>query len=561
MKINNIGWNKLLPCLIVFISLIIYINGLNAFFVGDDYDYFRILGKTKKITDSFTISFWGEWEPLVYFTYMIDYWVWKYQPLGYHIFNILVNSLSCLFIYLLVKNVSRGNIVAAFLSALFFAVHPAHDEAILYIAARGHVLSGLFFILSLYCFERSYHHRWYLYLSGTFIFTLLGVASKETCILIPLFCIIISLLYNQANHKFFRSVLMGFLRTLPSMVAVLTLLFVRKTYIHLSGDKLNGVITFLKTGSIEEIISTKHLMYLSYYTLIGFIPYPFANMSYYQIENYFVSGWLLFGLLSVGLIPAIWITLKHSSWMGKLYILGYLLFILTILPTMSAELSLRRRYLFLPSMGISMIVGFLIWRSAALLNNWRSVKVIFIASMILFYALISGITIFRNQLYTGSGHVASTAIKTFKEIINENSSSRVILVTLPTYYGGDYLAGAYLFHSSDIKNCLNYFVKNSLRVDYLFKTNCGDDFQSKVTIYRNQSIIYKVKYRHQDNYYHDLLKKKKVNRIKLPVKLQIVSFDDDNLSIQIRITKIDNKENKYILVGYSDGKFYRIPVD
>ena len=72
-------------------------------------------------------------------------------------------------------------------TALLFAVHPVHTEAVSYICGRSASLMTLFYLAALlsYVTGRSRHGKWYLHVATPLLF-LLALAVKETAITFPL---------------------------------------------------------------------------------------------------------------------------------------------------------------------------------------------------------------------------------------------------------------------------------------------------------------------------------------------------------------------------------------
>ncbi|MCB1196280.1 tetratricopeptide repeat protein [bacterium] len=122
----------------------------------------------------------GSYRPIVTLSYFLDCQLIGISPAGSHAINVVYHGLYVALLYhLLMLLCGRGSL--AFLSALFFAVHPINSEAINAIAFREDILCGIFICLSLI----SYHH---FFKSGrkdvrrlgfTLFYFLLACFSKE----------------------------------------------------------------------------------------------------------------------------------------------------------------------------------------------------------------------------------------------------------------------------------------------------------------------------------------------------------------------------------------------
>ena len=60
-------------------------NGLVSFFVGDDFDFLVIVRRVRHAAKVLELTFWGEWEPLWYLSFYLDYRLWGLNPIGYHV--------------------------------------------------------------------------------------------------------------------------------------------------------------------------------------------------------------------------------------------------------------------------------------------------------------------------------------------------------------------------------------------------------------------------------------------------------------------------------------------
>ena len=79
---------------------------------------------------------------------------------GYHLVNFIIHFTATVFLYLFIKNSLMLPIfdnryhdrahLAAFLSAIIWAIHPIHVTAVTYIVQRMASMAGMFTIMSMY---------------------------------------------------------------------------------------------------------------------------------------------------------------------------------------------------------------------------------------------------------------------------------------------------------------------------------------------------------------------------------------------------------------------------
>jgi len=113
---------------------------------------------------------------------------------GFHVVNLLIHLANSLLVYAVLRRLThRDDIVfrdqrlAAFLTALVFALHPAQTEAVTYLCGRSTSLAAMFALLSmlLWLRGREYEDRSDLYLRSPFVF-LLALLCKEYVAVLPL---------------------------------------------------------------------------------------------------------------------------------------------------------------------------------------------------------------------------------------------------------------------------------------------------------------------------------------------------------------------------------------
>lgn len=101
------------------------------------------------------------YQPVRMLSYAIDYRIWKLNPMGYRITNIILYVLTCIMVFfslqllskqLMDKREDSSHKRIGFWGALFFAAHPVHVEAVTWLAARKEVLQGVFFFLAFYLY-------------------------------------------------------------------------------------------------------------------------------------------------------------------------------------------------------------------------------------------------------------------------------------------------------------------------------------------------------------------------------------------------------------------------
>lgn len=258
-KVRKVFYSPLTSIiLLILLTYAVYQGSLNVPFMWDDDN---LILRDEQITSLmniprfFSLTYWKEeapfpganFRPLRIVSFAIDYFPWGYNPYGYHLTNLSFHIFNVLLIYffvhLLLQPVHRFthspihpftyspfHTFTPLLSALLFATHPIHTEAVVWIKNRSELFSTFFFLSSLILFiksqtpvqsseftdHRSQNTAYYLLSTICFVFALL---SKETAITLPLILVFYSFFFlfpdNLSLGEKGRKII---LRTLPFWV-------------------------------------------------------------------------------------------------------------------------------------------------------------------------------------------------------------------------------------------------------------------------------------------------------------------------------------------------------
>ncbi len=132
----------------------------------------------------------GHYRPLTYVTYWVTLRTVGPSPTAFHAVNLVLHLLTTGLFLLLVRDLVRDRRVAI-LAAALFALHPAVSEAVLYASARATLLSSLFMLAALVCYQRARHPRtagrssagWW---AGWAAASIAALLAKETSVVLPL---------------------------------------------------------------------------------------------------------------------------------------------------------------------------------------------------------------------------------------------------------------------------------------------------------------------------------------------------------------------------------------
>uniref|UniRef100_A0A8C9TY34 dolichyl-phosphate-mannose--protein mannosyltransferase n=1 Tax=Scleropages formosus TaxID=113540 RepID=A0A8C9TY34_SCLFO len=181
MALSDVRWDQQVPLpklsscqsriVVGLAAVLCFANSYDGEFVFDDSEAIinnKDLKPETPLNNIWRNDFWGSnlssntshksYRPLTVLTFRLNYFLADgLHPVGFHVLNIALHSIVSVlmidvFTILIGGSVSQVS-KAAFLAALFFAVHPVHTESVAGIVGRADLLCALFFQLSFltYC--------------------------------------------------------------------------------------------------------------------------------------------------------------------------------------------------------------------------------------------------------------------------------------------------------------------------------------------------------------------------------------------------------------------------
>jgi tetratricopeptide (TPR) repeat protein len=294
-------------------------------------------------TDAFMVSKGYFYRPLQTVTLMFDTIIGEGRAWIYHFSNLIYHIFTVISFYYLLRLLKIKNLSALFV-ALVFSVHPLLASSVSWIPARGDVLIGLFGVLSFVTFIKYLITHKPVFLLLHIAVFLLAIFSKESAILLP-----VMLFFYLAFMKE-QKLIEKLKELIPFIVIWLSIIvfyFIlrSKVVIESQPDNILGIKPFINNLPAIPTVIAKFIFPVALSTM------PLFNDSYTFIG-------ILFLLL------AVWFVLKALKQKNWLVVMGFVWFLLFMLPPMFFQVSYSKYILeyyehrvYLPIMGLLMIVA------------------------------------------------------------------------------------------------------------------------------------------------------------------------------------------------------------
>ena len=137
------------------------------------------------IATAFTRMLNSMWTPLSMLSLQLDWALYGSDPAGFLITNVVLHALATLVLFAFLFRITGAVGASAFVAAVF-AVHPLHVESVAWASERRDVLSGLFWMLTLFAYcnyveQPQRRSRYALVL----LCMSLGLLAKSTLVTLP----------------------------------------------------------------------------------------------------------------------------------------------------------------------------------------------------------------------------------------------------------------------------------------------------------------------------------------------------------------------------------------
>ena len=308
----------------------------------------------------FPQHFGNYYRPLLELSYRIDHFIWFDVASGWHLTNVILHGLNTVLVFLisriLLADTIKETSLAAFYSALIYAVNPLSTEAVCWVSARSELLAAFFMLFSFYLYLQFKMKGSYVILLLSGLLFLFAVTAKETALSLPALVIAYEIIFRQplgdkVQRAFFT---VGFFLFL----FVCYFLFLRP------GAKINLSLMHIGLGSsgLQHVSHFQNVEVLfasfGFYIKKMLIPYP-LNFAIHSINLIFYS------LCGIMLLILSAVLVRSADSVYKFIVIWVLL---TVSPAVAAAV-LRlpwvlwaERYLYVPLAGFSMalVLGFIL---------------------------------------------------------------------------------------------------------------------------------------------------------------------------------------------------------
>ena len=304
------------------------------------------------------------YRPLFLLLLKVNYSIFGTRPLGWHLVTLLLHLLVTWQVYLLVKKLT-GEFTLAWLSAAIFGLHPAHHEVVGWVSAMTESLFAALFLAAFLAYLNSRESSKVVWMAASGGLYALAMLAKETAVVLPALVFAAAWIEDKPVEGATGSPLGGRLKRAlaPASIYVpiaLVYLFARSKILVGLGHAWGAV-------SIREWLLSLP-SFLLFYVRHSLLPVGLSECYdvYYQ-HSFTFSG---VGLPVIVLILAAGAMMFLRRQLGSRILDQALAWMcIPLLPALDtfvfrADEMVHDRYLYVPSIGVALLVALLVSRVA-----------------------------------------------------------------------------------------------------------------------------------------------------------------------------------------------------
>jgi Glucosyl transferase GtrII len=191
--------------------------------------------------------------PLEAFVFVGSWFAFHDQPWGHHLLNCGFEVLAAFFLYLALGRLS-GNRSFSFIVSLLMLVYPSHDSTHYWVVANSITLGLALYLLSLWQAIKAVQDQkpvCFLFSSLAFLASLFTYESFLPLILATAVCVLS--LYKKKYNSWLQSCLKSIVALSPSLIAVLSIYYYQRIFLHQMQKGLRHAIAFSMPHMLEVL--------------------------------------------------------------------------------------------------------------------------------------------------------------------------------------------------------------------------------------------------------------------------------------------------------------------
>ncbi|MGC8900692.1 MAG: tetratricopeptide repeat protein [bacterium] len=424
-----------------------------------------------------------EYYPIRDLSYMLDYFIWGLNPLGYHLTNLLFEMLNVVLVFILFQKIFKDSLIAV-LSALIFAVHPLSSGVVSWVSCRKDLMAMTFYLIAFIYFVDFYRSEadrtsekvmYFFAFNIMFLFALLSKASA-----LPFPGVLAAYMFIVENERSIKKYILYLI--LP---AIIMWAYAIGSYTYSS---YFGTGTFQQTFGFEWFLMFFPELFLIY-TVKFLFPFNLAPLYIEPRNTSLLEPLFVISILAIALL--VYLFFKYIR-KDKLLFFGFAWIILNMVPAsniISIQIKIADRFTYIALAGFALFLA-RVFQIAV--NKAKGITISVIAISISSFAVI---TFMLNLTWYNGINLWTREIKTrpYMPGINE------------TLWGYALLGQAYR-EAGDYANALKYTkMVLSIEPDYLISLEEMGNIYAHEGDYKQAIKMYELALKHNVDKWSDYI--------------------------------------------------------
>lgn len=407
------------------LGVFVYGNTLGADFTLDDVPIIQentLIRDLSKWREYFTTNYWGDsakyndkslYRPLTILSYALNYAAHGNEPRGYHAVNIVLHGAASALVVLMLAAMF-GDVLAAAIAGILFAVHPIHTEAVAGIVGRAEIMAAigvlgccLGYVKGVHATRRGAAAAW---LALSVVAYAFGCYSKEIAVVAPVLIVLWELTPGVQRRIAFQG------RALATIAAFLSFAAIAMEFIIMRKEAIRTVsknIGFVGVSDFDRVLTGLRVC-LEY---VGLLLAPITLSADYWVTDVPLAHSIAEpGVAAAGAVLVVLVGMMVWSWRrAPMLAWGIGAFLIALFPVSNLPFAIgvmkAERILYTPSIGFIAAIAMLpamAWRRASL-------RPAVVGVTILVSAIFTVRTVARNKDWQNNRVLAEATLRTSPE--------------------------------------------------------------------------------------------------------------------------------------------------
>jgi tetratricopeptide (TPR) repeat protein len=319
------------------------------------------------VASAFTHQQLSNWIPLTTLSHMLDCQLFGLHAAGHHLVNVLLHAANAVLLFLILRQMTGSLWRSAFVAAVF-ALHPLRAESVAWVSERKDVLSGFFFMLTIWAYVRyakechppsATLRRGRIYFGLSFLCFALGLMAKSMVATLPFVLLLLDYwpLGRMPDRKAFLSLVR---EKIP--------LFVLGAGACLTAALVPGLVVSVNRLPLLQRLGNAVVSCVVYLRQ-SVLPIRLACLYVYAPNGEPIRKVLVALAIVAGISAAVVVWRKKNPWL----LTGWLWFVVMLAPVLglvqiSFDAAHSDRYTYLPGIGLVLAVT---WALADWSRAWN----------------------------------------------------------------------------------------------------------------------------------------------------------------------------------------------